>query len=177
LALQVQLVNAQQAAVENQKAMDNARRDFSSELEKLRETLKLTEERYLATESRALLEIDRERTITAKIQKELKQVRSSATEAADRHRAGIQILQNEIGNLKQRNGNIEGELRAVSISKDILTTELIQERESVLDLSARLTTATNETEVWRQKASDVQLSLDTLRQPKQRKSRRHQGTE
>ena len=177
LALQAQLVNAQQAAVKHQKAMDDARRDFSSELEKLREALKLTEERYLATESRALLEIDRERTIAAKIQKELKQVRSSATEAADRHRAGIQILQNEIGNLKQRNGNIEGELRAVSISKDILTAELIQERESVRDLSARLTTATNETEVWRQKASDVQLSLDALRQPKQRKSRRHQGTE
>lgn len=42
--------------------MVDARRDFSSELEKLREALKLTEDRHKAAESRALLEIDRERT-------------------------------------------------------------------------------------------------------------------
>jgi chromosome segregation ATPase len=177
LALEGQLVSTQQTTIEQQKAMDEARRDFSSELEKLREALKLTEERYLATESRAMLEIDRERTIAGKIQKELEITRKSANELVDSQRSEIRILQNEIGNLKQHTGHIEGELRAVSASKDRVDAELAQERESVQDLSTRMTTYYTEVEIWRQKATEYQANLDALRQVKQRQPRKSSGTE
>jgi chromosome segregation ATPase len=172
LALAGQLASAHQTTIEQQKTMDEARRDFSSELGKLREALKVTEERYQGAESRALLEIDRERTITGKIQKELELGRISATEQADSHRVEIRILQDEIGNLKQRNGYFEGELRAVSASNDRLNAELAQERESVRDLSTRITTFVIEVEVWRLKATEAQAKLDALMHVKQRKPKK-----
>jgi chromosome segregation ATPase len=172
LALGGQLASSQQSAIEQQKAMDEARRDFSSELEKLREALKVTEERYLAAESRALREIDRERTIAGKIQRELELSRKSATDQADSYRAEIRTLQDEIGNLMQRNGYFEGELRAVNTSKDRLNAELTQERESVRNLSARITTSAGEVETWRKKAIEAQTELDGLRQVKQRKPKK-----
>jgi chromosome segregation ATPase len=172
LALEGQLASARQATIEQQKAMDEARRDFSSELEKLRDALKLTEERYLAAESRAMLEIDRERTIAGKFQKELELVRKSASELADSHRAEIRNLQDEIGNLKQRNGHFEGELRAVGASKERLVAELAQERETVHDLSTRLTATIRETENYQQKASDIQKELESLKVVRQRKPRK-----
>lgn len=173
LALAAQLASAQQTAVEQQKAMEEARRDFSSELEKLRQALKVTEERYQAAESRALLEIDRERTIAAKLQKELELVRESTLEERGRHRDEIRTLHGEIGNQKQRYGYIEGELRAVGASKELLIAELVQERETVRDLSTRLTTTIRDAEVWQQKATDAQKELESLRIAKQRMPRKN----
>jgi chromosome segregation ATPase len=177
LALEGQLGSVQRSVVEQQKAMDETRRDFSSELEKLREALNITEERYDSAERRFMLEIDRERTISGKIQKELELARKSANEITDRHRSEVHNLQDEIGNLKQRNGYFEGELRAVSASKDQLIEQLGQERESVRNLSARLTTATGEAEGWRLKAAEIQADIDALRQAKQRKHRKSSGAE
>ena len=177
LALEGQLAGVQLSVVEHQKAMDEARRDFSSELGKLREALKLTEDRYKAAEFHAQLEIDRERTIATKIQTVLENVRSSATESADKLRTEIRILQDDIGNQKQRHGNIEGELRAVNILKSQLTTELNQERESVLSLGLKLNAMAVETETWKVKALGAQKELESLRSAKQRKPRKITGTD
>ena len=177
LALVGQLASTQQATIEQQKAMDEARRDFSSELGKLREALKLTEDRYKAAEFHAQLEIDRERTIATKIQTELEKVRSSATESEDKLLTEIRILQDDIGNQKQRHGNIEGELRAVNILKSQLTTELNQERESVFSLGLKLNAMAVETETWKVKALEAQKKLESLRSAKQRKHRKITGTD
>lgn len=172
LALQGQLGSAQQAAIEQQKAMDEARRDFASELEKVREALKATEERYQAAESRALLEIDRERTIAARLQKDFEIARASALEAADRHRAEVSTLQDEIGNQKGRIGHLEGELGAVSVSRDQLLTDLNQERGSIRELSTRLASVAHEAEVWQQKANEAHREIEALRTARPRKNRR-----
>ena len=151
--------------------MAEARRDFSSELEKLRDALKVTEERHEAGESRALLEIDRERTITTKLQKELDLVRTSAADMAGRHRAELRTLQDEIGNQKKCLGNLEGELRAVNASRDQLVIELTHERASVLELSTKVAAAIRATDTWQQQAIDAQSELLTLRAAQQRKVR------
>lgn len=144
--LEAQLAGANQTVANQHQVMAEARRDFSSELEKLRNVLKATEERYEAAESRALLEIDRERTITTKLQKELDLVRTSAADMAGRHRAELRTLQDEIGNQKKSLGNLEGELRAVNASHDQLVIELTQERASVRELSTKVAAAIKETE-------------------------------
>lgn len=177
VAMEAQLTNIQLERIELQKAMADARRDFSSELEKLHEALKVTEERYKSAETRSLFEIDRERTIAAKIQKELEKVRSSASETADKLRAEIRILQDDIGNQKQRHGNVEGELRAVNILKSQLTAELNQERESVLGLGLQLNAMAVETETWRVNAIGAQKELESLKSAKQRKPRKIAGTD
>ncbi|MFH1872349.1 MAG: DNA-binding protein [Pseudomonadota bacterium] len=169
--LEAQLASANQAVTDQHQAMAEARRDFSSELEKLRDALKVTEERHEAAESRALLEIDRERTITTKLQKELDLVRTSAADMAGRHRAELRTLQDEIGNQKKCLGNLEGELRAVNASRDQLVIELTHERASVLELSTKVAAAIRATDTWQQQAIDAQSELLTLRAAQQRKVR------
>lgn len=171
-ALEGQLSSARQAATDQQNAMDATRRDFASELEKLRSALKVTEERYQAAEARALLEIDRERTAAAKLQKDVEAVRASAATAADRHRGETRSLQEEIGNQRQRVGHLEGELRAISAARDQLLADLTQERGSVRDLSTRLSAAVHDSEVWQRKAVDAHRELETLRAARQRKTRK-----
>ena len=173
IAAEAQLGSAKQAAAEHQQAMTDARRDFRSELEKLREALKITEERHEAAESRALLEIDRERTIATKLQKEMDLGRIAATEGASRHRVEVRTLQDEIGNQKKTIGNLEGELRAISASRDQMVVELIGERTSVRELSTLLATVTKESEAWQQKAIDAHGELETLRTSRMRKTRKN----
>ncbi|MFH1873357.1 MAG: DNA-binding protein [Pseudomonadota bacterium] len=170
--LEAQLVSANQAVTEQHQAMAEARRDFSSELEKLRNALKVTEERHEAAESRALIEIDRERTKAAKLQKEVDLVRTSAAELAGRHRDELRTLQDEIGNQKRSLGNFEGELRGVNAARDQLVIELARERTSVLELSSKVAAAIKETETWQQQAIDAQSELQKLRAAQQRKDRK-----
>lgn len=169
--LEAQLASANQAVTDQHQAMAEARRDFSSELEKLRNALKVTEERHDAAESRALIEIDRERTKAAKLQKELDLIRTSAAEMAGRHREELRTLQDEIGNQKRSLGNFEGELRGVNASRDQLVIELAHERTSVLELSTKVAAAIKETDTWQQRAIDAQSELQTLRVAQQRKVR------
>lgn len=171
--LEAQLASANQAITNQHQAMAEARRDFSSELERLRNALKVTEERHDAAESRALIEIDRERTKAAKLQKELDLVRTSAADMIGRHQDELRALQDEIGNHKRSLGNFEGELRGVNVSRDQLVIQLAHERGAVLELSTKLAAAIKETETWQQQAIDAQSELQTLRATQQRKVRKN----
>lgn len=73
LSQQLEVAAQQQTAMEA--ALAEARREFTGELDKLRLALQRTEERSDAADKRALLEIDRERTIAAKLQKDLGELR------------------------------------------------------------------------------------------------------
>lgn len=169
--LEAQLASANQVVTDQHQAMAEARRDFSSELEKLRNALKVTEERHDASESRALIEIDRERTRAAKLQKELDLVRTSAAEMVSRHGDELRTLQDEIGNQKKSIGNFEGELRGANAARDQLVIELAHERASVLGLSTKVAAAIKETETWQHQAIDAQSELQALRAAQQRKAR------
>lgn len=169
VALESQLIGANQAVADQHQAMAEARRDFGFELEKLRDALKVTEERHEAAESRALLEIDRERTIAAKLQKELELVRASNSELTVQHGTEVRILQDEIGNQKKSIGNLEGELRAVIGSRDRLDAELLLERTSVRKLATQMAAAVKDAETWQNQAIDAQKELQTLQASKQKK--------
>ncbi|BCB27300.1 hypothetical protein SKTS_21860 [Sulfurimicrobium lacus] len=109
LSTQLAAAGLQNASLEA--ALSEARRDFAAELEKLRQALQKSEERYDAKEKHALLEIDRERTSTVKLQKELVQLRQTHLEATDRLRNEITKIQNELANARQGTGVAEGMLR------------------------------------------------------------------
>lgn len=114
LATQLTAASRQHTSLEN--ALAAARRDFADELEKLRQALQKSEERHEAGEKRALLEIDRERTAAAKVQKELAQLRENQLEFAERHRSQVELLQSELGAARQNAGVAEGtlhEMRAI----------------------------------------------------------------
>jgi chromosome segregation ATPase len=118
-------------------ALTEARRDFTAELEKHRQALERSEERCEATEKRALLEIDRERTTAAKLQKDLAQFRQHQQDAEERHRAEVAQLQADLGAANQKSGVAEGMLHELRKRCKQLTDELQFLRTTVSEGEAR----------------------------------------
>ncbi|CAN7772937.1 DNA-binding protein [Caballeronia sp. LjRoot31] len=111
--LQDQLGLAQQGEQQLLQALETARRDFASELDKLRADGRLAQERLKAAETRALLEIDRERQATGRLQKELDTATRKTEQGSVRHRDDVEKLQAQVGNLRQQVGVLEGKLDAL----------------------------------------------------------------
>ncbi|MCK6407416.1 MAG: DNA-binding protein [Rhodocyclaceae bacterium] len=132
LVSQLETVVRQQTA--HEAALVEARRDFATELEKHRQALKYSEERFEASETRALLEIDRERTESAKLQKELAQGRQHQQHAEERHRKEFAQLQGELGGALQKAGMLEGMLQE-------LRTRCLQQSDELQFLRTRVVEA------------------------------------
>lgn len=110
---QIELARNQQTSLEA--ALAEARKDYSAELEKSRQALRRTEERLEASEKRALLEIDHERQMTVKAQRELQQLRTNSLENDEQLRIQLASSKAELANVRQMLGVAEGkqdELRA-----------------------------------------------------------------
>ena len=104
---QEQVRLAQQGEHHLQQALETARRDFAFELDKLRADGTLAQERLKAAETRALLEIERERQVAARLQKELDAATRKAEQGSTRHRDEVQKLQGQVGDLRQQLGVLE----------------------------------------------------------------------
>jgi chromosome segregation ATPase len=128
-ALQDQLGLAQQGEQQLQRALETARHDFASELDKLRADGALAQERLKAAETRALLEIDRERQAAARLQKELDTANRRAEQGVSRHRDDVQKLQGQLGNLRQQVGVLEGKLDALRTENARYVDEAVQARD------------------------------------------------
>ncbi|WP_084199243.1 DNA-binding protein [Noviherbaspirillum autotrophicum] len=137
--------------------LDDARRDFGLELEKLRSAASLAEERFRASEARALMEIDRERTAAGKLLTEINAVRASAAQMAERHRAELATLQEQLGNYRQKAGELEGNLKAVSASRDLALEDLSTMRNLLGDKNAYIARIDGE-------AAELQTQLAQARQ-------------
>lgn len=122
LASQLETAQRQQAALEA--TLAETRRDYAAELEKHRAALERSEERFEASEKRALLEIDRERTTAFKLQKDLTQSRQSQQDAEERHRTEVAQLQAALGDAQQKSGVAEGMLRELRMQCQQQTDEL-----------------------------------------------------
>jgi chromosome segregation ATPase len=84
-ALETEIARQQDEIGARNRALEQARTDFSGELEKLRASTDLEQARLQAAEKRALLEIERERSASARLHKDL----DSATRRAELARPGI----------------------------------------------------------------------------------------
>jgi chromosome segregation ATPase len=140
-ALQEQVRLAQQGEPQLQRALETARHDFASELDKLRADSTLAQERLKAAETRALLEIDRERQAAARLQKELDAASRKAEQGVSRHREEVQKLQGQLGDLRQQVGVLEGNLDALRTANARYIDEAVQAREQRDQLASSLTAA------------------------------------
>jgi chromosome segregation ATPase len=139
--LQEQVRLAQQGELQLQRALEASRHDFASELDKLRADGALAQERLKAAETRALLEIDRERQAAARLLKELDAVTRKAEQGVNRHRDEVQKLQGQLGDLRQRVGVLEGNLDALRTANARYIDEAAQAREQRDQLALSLTHA------------------------------------
>ncbi len=124
LSIELQLRQAKDDNAAHLERLQVARREFTAELDKLHAATQLAEERFQAADTRALLEIDRERTAVVKLQKEVDSVRASAHQTAERHRSEPTALQAQLGDRRQKAGMLEGVLQAVTASRDLVSNEI-----------------------------------------------------
>jgi len=139
--LQEQVRLTQQGEQQLQRALETARHDFASELDKLRADGRLAQERLKAAETRALLEIDRERQAAGRLQKDLDAATRKAEQGSSRHQQEVQKLQGQLGDLRQQVGVLEGNLDALRTANARYIDEAAQAREQRDQLALSLTQA------------------------------------
>ncbi len=142
--------------------LDDARRDFGLELEKVRSAASLAEERFRASEARALREIDRERTAATNLHKEMEALRSNAEQAAERHRSELACIQEQLGNYRQRAGELEGNLKAVTASRDLAVDDLRAARSQLDDKHAQNVRSENLVAELRSQLEEAKRRIDEL---------------
>lgn len=157
-SLEEQLERMRGDRTELQHGLELARRDFSVELDKLQTSVQLAEERFSASEQRALLEIDRERSLAAKRQKELSAVRAAADLSAERQKHEVAAFQTQMGDLRQKIGVLEGNLQALQASRSQLAADLEVVRQQLANASTQAASARVEAENWRRQAEEAKQS-------------------
>lgn len=112
------LEDARQLLAQNQEMLVRVRDEHATEREKLAERTLLAEQRFAAMEKRALLDIDRERTTSAKLQKTLESERAEHVKSIDRLRAECNTAQAEIGRLREQVGALQNATMALEDERD-----------------------------------------------------------
>jgi chromosome segregation ATPase len=112
-ALETEIARQQDEIGTRDRALVQARADFSGELGKLRSSAELAEERLRAAEKRALLEIECERVVSTRVQKELVATTRKGEQGEARHRSELQTLQAHLADARHQAGVLEGNLAAV----------------------------------------------------------------
>ena len=101
----------------------------------------LAQERLKVVETRALLKIDRERQVGARLQKELNVAARKRELGETRHRDDVQKLQGQLGDLRQQVGVMEGNLDALRTANARYIDEAAQARDQRDQLALSLTHA------------------------------------
>jgi hypothetical protein len=113
--IQLEATRRQQSSFET--ALAEARKGYSDELDKSRQEIRRTEERLTAIEKRSLMEIDYERQLTVKAQRELLKLRENNLHNEERQRVELAASKTELAEARQLLGIAEGkqvELKAVN---------------------------------------------------------------
>lgn len=125
-ALKQDLLNAKQRQneleTEKQAIQQDLRRQseqFTQDLERLQKAIELTEERAQANERRALLEIDKERSIQARLRQQVEEAEQANKALRQTQEQELNKQQDQLQKLRQELGQEQGERRAMQAALDI----------------------------------------------------------
>lgn len=119
-ALQRQVEASVAQRRELQEGFNAAQQRLTHELEQQRVTATAAEERHAVETKRMLLDVDRERVSSARLQKELEQARRMVIDQAELHGQQMTEKQQQAETLKQRNGELEGSVAELRGQRDQL---------------------------------------------------------
>ncbi|PLC47916.1 ATPase [Pollutimonas subterranea] len=146
------LTTLDEAKLENttlQRQLEQSHHQFTVELDKLRAAIELAEERSRSTEKRMLLEIDRERTTAARLQKELEALTTISRRATDDHRRELTLLQQTLGDTRQKNGQLEGALQTVTANLERTNVDSQELQARLNEFNAQAVLLRSQAEDWR----------------------------
>jgi chromosome segregation ATPase len=120
---------------ELREAQNAAQERFTREIEQQRAAIVGIEERHDTAMKRVLLDVDRERGNSAKLQKELEQARRSLAEQAELHRQQVAEKHQQAEALRQRAGELEGIVTELRGQRDQLVRDLEGARNRIETMS------------------------------------------
>ncbi|MFM0557854.1 DNA-binding protein [Paraburkholderia sediminicola] len=129
-ALEAELARNRAALAARDRELVEVREGFSRDLAKQREAAERAEERLGASEKRALLEIDRERSTATKLHKELDEATRRAERKDADHRRALEAMQAQLGDARHQAGVLQGRLDAIQAENVRLQTEVTTLREA-----------------------------------------------
>ncbi|MGU3779194.1 DNA-binding protein [Burkholderia metallica] len=136
-ALQAELERVAADNAEGDRALAQARADFTAQLDRLRDDAGRAEERLRASEKRALQEIDRERLAAARLQKELDAMTSRSEQRDAQQRKDVAALQAQLGDALHRCGVLQGHLDGARAADAARSKELEALRREMAVLARR----------------------------------------
>ncbi|MCA8017563.1 DNA-binding protein [Burkholderia metallica] len=136
-ALQAELERVAADNAEGDRALSQARADFTAQLDRLRDDAGRAEERLRASEKRALQEIDRERLAAARLQKELDAMTSRSEQRDAQQRKDVVALQAQLGDALHRCGVLQGQLDGTRAADAARSKELETLRREMAVLARR----------------------------------------
>lgn len=126
--LQRQIDTAEGQRRELQEGLQTAQQRFTHELEQQRLTSVKLEERHAAETKRLLLEVDRERVLATKLQKDLAMCQRVQADQMELHRQQGTEKQVQADELRQRNGELEGSLAELRGQREQLLRDMADMR-------------------------------------------------
>ena len=136
-ALQAEVDRLKSDNADADRALAQARADFTSQLDRLRGDASRAEDRLRASEKRALQEIDRERLAAARLQKELDAAAARAEQRDTQHRKDLATLQAQLSDTQHRCGMLEGQLDGARATNAAYVAELDALRAERAERAAR----------------------------------------
>jgi chromosome segregation ATPase len=134
--LEARIEDLRRLAAENQARLDQVRDQHAADRDKLADRTRLAEQRFADMEKRALLDIDRERTAAAKLQKALESERAAHAVAAERLRTDHNSAMATIGQLREQVGGLQSMASAAGKERDDLRAE-VQSLRAQFDAAGR----------------------------------------
>ncbi|RQM59621.1 MULTISPECIES: DNA-binding protein [Burkholderia] len=129
-ALQAEVERLKSDNADADRALAQARADFTSQLDRLSDDANRAEERLRASEKRALQEIDRERVTAARLQKELDALIARVEQRDVQYRNDLAALQAQLVDARHQAGVLQGRLDAIQAENGRLQTEVMAMREA-----------------------------------------------
>jgi chromosome segregation ATPase len=121
--------------------LDEACDVHGREMQTVQSAAKQAQEHFRVVEQRFLLDLERERTQAAKLQKQLDAEQLGRRNELDKHRAAVTTLQAEAGQLRQAIGSLEGQLSAAELGRKEAATRLQDRYDEITALTERCVTA------------------------------------
>lgn len=172
LAKRLSLAEQQNGALEA--ALEGARKDFSADLEKQREALRLAETRLAGAEKRALLEIERERQATHAAQQEIAQMQLAQQATEERQRLAIAEIQKISGEtserLTQKLGVAEGRQQALQERLQQIEEQLAAAQQQSRDKDPQIALLQREVELREQRIRTLEADASPRVRPRRRKN-------
>lgn len=106
------------------KRADKTRQEYLAQQRKFEDATELAEQRFLALEKRALMEVDRERTTANKLQKTLDLERHGSSINADRQRTELNAAQQAAAELRLTLGLTQGQVHTLASERDSASKKL-----------------------------------------------------